>query len=268
MARKRMISPEIWASSSFAELNNFAKLVFIGLISNADDEGKGEADPALLKSTLFPRDEKKRTADVKSALSEIARSTSTLFYSVEGKNYYILTKWKVYQKLDRPTPSKLPNPPDTMGERGRNTQNQNFVEDSTNTRQILDEGSPLIEKEEEKEENINIPPNSAGAREEDIPNGFNIKFNSFCEKWGISIDSSSPLIADFDFDKLDKEYSDSVTYLQDKDGHPFAQTLSWIVRNYLSILGHKYRDKTKSSNNEDKPKGYWDDSLDKLGRLD
>lgn len=156
MARKRMISPEIWASSSFAELSDFAKIVFIGLISNADDEGKGEADPALLKSTLFPRDEKKRAADVKSALSEIARSTSTLFYSVEGKNYYVLIKWKVYQKLDRPTPSKIPNPPNeqSVGERGSYMQNHDFDEGSTNTRRILDEGSPLIEQNRtEKEQN-------------------------------------------------------------------------------------------------------------------
>ena len=155
MARKRMISPEIWASSSFAELSDFAKIVYIGLISNADDEGKGEADPALLKSTLFPRDEKKRAADVKSALSEIARSTSTLFYSVEGKNYYVLTKWKVYQKLDRPTPSKIPNPPQdqSMGGSGRYTQNQILDEYSTNTRRVLDESSSL------KEENRNMNKN-------------------------------------------------------------------------------------------------------------
>lgn len=155
MARKRMISPEIWASSSFAELSDFAKIVFIGLISNADDEGKDESDAALLKSTLFPRDEKKRAADVKSALSEIARSTSTLFYSVEGKNYYVLTKWKVYQKLDRPTPSKIPNPPQeqSVGERGSFTQNQSFDEGSTNTRRMLDEGSTVIEKNRNKNKN-------------------------------------------------------------------------------------------------------------------
>ena len=46
MARRRMIAPEIWESSSFSKLSNFAKLIFIGLISNADDEGKGIADPA------------------------------------------------------------------------------------------------------------------------------------------------------------------------------------------------------------------------------
>lgn len=138
-----MISPEIWRSSSFAELSDFAKIVFIGLISNADDEGRGESDPALLKSTLFPRDEKKRVADVKSALSEIARSTSTFFYSVEGKDYYVLTKWKIYQKLDRPTPSKFPSPPaqQAVGERGNYMQNQGFDECSTSTRRMLDEDS-------------------------------------------------------------------------------------------------------------------------------
>ena len=152
MARKRMISPEIWESSSFAELSDFAKIVFIGLISNADDAGKGEANAALLKSKLFPRDEKKRAADVKSALSEIARSTSTLFYSVEGHDYYALTTWKRWQKLDRPTPSKIPDPPtgQSVGERGNYTQNPILDEYSTNTRRILDEGSTLIEKNRNK----------------------------------------------------------------------------------------------------------------------
>lgn len=184
MARKRMISPEIWASSSFAELTDFAKIVFIGLISNADDEGKGESDPALLKSTLFPRDEKKRAADVKSALSEIARSTSTLFYSVEGKNYYVLTKWKVYQKLDRPTPSKIPDPPQdqNVGERGSYTQNQQLDEGSTNTRRGLDESSTLIEKNMNKNR---IEERDARARVR-IPTLEEI--TDYCEKRGRKVD--------------------------------------------------------------------------------
>lgn len=173
MARKRMISPEIWESSSFAELSDFAKIVFIGLISNADDAGKGEANAALLKSKLFPRDEKKRVADVKSALSEIARSTSTLFYSVEGHDYYVLTTWKRWQKLDRPTPSKIPDPPQeqSVGERGDYTQNPQLDEGSTNTRRILDEGSPLEKNRIEKNriEDINkINKNNIRARAREV----------------------------------------------------------------------------------------------------
>lgn len=142
-----MISPEIWESSSFSKLSDFAKLVFIGLFSNADDSGKGSADAGLLKSKLFPRDEKKRVTDITNALSEIARNMSINFYEVEGNNYYILTAWRKWQKIDRPTPSKLPNPPETMGERGRTTQNSSFDEGSTSNQRGLDEGSSLNEIE-------------------------------------------------------------------------------------------------------------------------
>lgn len=57
MARRRMIVPEIWQSESFAQLSILAKLVFIGLFSNADDEGRGIANPVYIKSILFPYDD-------------------------------------------------------------------------------------------------------------------------------------------------------------------------------------------------------------------
>ena len=92
MARKRMLSPDIWESQSFSSLSDLSKIVFIGLISLADDDGRGKANPAFIKSTLFPYDENRRVAEVKSALSQIARCTSTQFYSVNGNDYYFLKK--------------------------------------------------------------------------------------------------------------------------------------------------------------------------------
>ena len=44
MARKRMIDPGIWQSEDFAKMSTLGKLVFIGLFSNADDEGRGRAN--------------------------------------------------------------------------------------------------------------------------------------------------------------------------------------------------------------------------------
>lgn len=148
MARKRMISPEIWESSSFSKLTDFAKLIFIGLISNADDEGKGKANPGYIRSKLFPNDEERRVTDIKKALSDIALTMSITFYEVNGDSLYHLTNWARWQKIDRPTPSKFPNPPkeQSAGERGSCMQNQDFDDGSTNTRRILDDGSPLIEK--------------------------------------------------------------------------------------------------------------------------
>lgn len=54
MARKRMIDPNIWDSEDFGKLSDLSKLVFIGLFSLADDEGRGRCNPGYLKSKLFP----------------------------------------------------------------------------------------------------------------------------------------------------------------------------------------------------------------------
>ena len=173
MARKRMISPEIWESSSFSKLSDFAKLIFIGLISNADDEGKGKANPGYIRSKLFPNDEERRVTDIKKALSEIALTMSIKLYEVNGDSLYLLTNWARWQKIDRPTPSKFPDPPkeQSVGERGDSTQNQDFGEGSTNTRRGLDEGSSLIEKnriEQKGIEELNKNNNTQCARAREV----------------------------------------------------------------------------------------------------
>lgn len=111
MARKRMISPSMWESLSFSELSDFAKLVFISLISHADDEGRGVAKAGTVTSFTFPNDENKRVADVKKALSEIALKMSVQFYSIDGRDYYVMTNWLDYQTINKPTKSKFPPPP-------------------------------------------------------------------------------------------------------------------------------------------------------------
>lgn len=108
MARKRMIDPGIWQSEDFSKLSTLAKLVFIGLFSNADDEGRGRAKAAYIKSTLFPYDEGMRVIDIDKTLSEIASNMSVTFYLHDENEYYSLDKWDKWQKVDKPTPSNLP----------------------------------------------------------------------------------------------------------------------------------------------------------------
>jgi len=108
MARKRMIDPNIWQSEDFGRLSNLAKIVFIGLFSLADDEGRGRANPMYLKSNLFPYNEDMRSADIEKALSEISSNMSVNFYSCDGSSYYSLSSWYTFQKIEKPTDSKLP----------------------------------------------------------------------------------------------------------------------------------------------------------------
>lgn len=162
MARKRMLSPDIWESESFSSLSDFQKIVFIGLISLADDEGRGKANPSYIKSTLFPYDENRRVAEVKSALSQIARCTSTQFYNVNGSEYYFLSSWTKWQKIDKPSKSKLPPPPKSDADSGvgallpESEKNTKFDEYSTNTPRTFDESSTI---KKNKNKNINTTTN-------------------------------------------------------------------------------------------------------------
>lgn len=108
MARKRMISPDIWQSEDFSKLSTLAKIVFIGMFSNADDEGRGRGKAVYLKSIIFPYDEDIRVADVDKTLSEISSNMSVIFYSHNENIYYELTNWKIWQKVEKPQSSKIP----------------------------------------------------------------------------------------------------------------------------------------------------------------
>lgn len=159
MARRRMIDPNIWQSEDFARLSTLAKLVFIGLFSQADDEGRGRAKPIYIKSILFPYDEKVRLIDIETALSEIALNLSVTFYSADnGNEYYSLDNWGNWQTIDKPKPSKIPSPngfesiPGFIGD-----------ESATNPRRVGDE-SRLKEKKEKEEEGKGNKENETRAR--------------------------------------------------------------------------------------------------------
>ena len=153
MARKRMVDPGIWQSEDFGKLSNLAKIVFIGLFSLADDEGRGRCNPVYLKSTLFPYNEDMRSADIEKALFEISSNMSVVFYSCDGNNYYSLLSWDTFQKIDKPTNSKIPD----------------FDETDKEIRRIFVEGSPsdsrgfvlnknIIKKKKNRIEKVFVPP--------------------------------------------------------------------------------------------------------------
>lgn len=125
MARKRMIDPSIWINEDFGTLSILGKLIFIGLFSNADDEGRGKASPAYIKAVLFPYNDDLRISDVEKTLQEVSSKMSVIFYSCDGNMYYTLTSWNTFQKIDKSTESKIPN----------------YDEENSNIRRLFGEGS-------------------------------------------------------------------------------------------------------------------------------
>lgn len=281
MARKRMISPEIWENEGFGELSMLAKVLFIGMISQADDDGKGVLSPQLLKSRILPYDEL-RIADVDKALNEIGHNLSAglssetdedkalnerghklsvVFYEVEGKRYYLFENWRKWQTINRPIPSKLPNPPVADGEGGGIHSHEDFSDNSVSTHTQLNECS-CPNKKYINENNIT---HTARTREDDslhleelkelpsktIDEDFSKRFSAFVTRWNIEVDTNSPLLADFDYGKLDEAFSKSEKFLQRYSSYKF---LSWIVKNYNSIIKGKYDDHKKEEGAEGKSK--------------
>jgi hypothetical protein len=123
MPRKRQIDPEIWKDPDFIRLTFRQRLLFIGLFSNADDEGLIEADYAHVKAAIFPADvyqEMEYDTDLemlqqvscqrKNGQNVEKKSTLVVLYFADGRPIIWLTKWFRYQIIDHPTRSKLPRP--------------------------------------------------------------------------------------------------------------------------------------------------------------
>lgn len=167
MPRRRMIDPDIWQNENFSELSILARLVFIGMFSNADDEGKGRAKPAYIKSTVFIYDENIRVSDIKKTLQEIGSKMSVTFYTSNGNEYYRLDNWSKWQRVDKPQPSKIPDPPQGLEnkEQDKISDSDIILEVHTNNSRIIPESFSPKRKEEKrnlKQEKPPISPQGVG----------------------------------------------------------------------------------------------------------
>ena len=94
-----MIKPDIWIDEGFLNLSIQARLLFIGMISGADDEGRGLATDRCLKAKVFPSDDV-TLEQVRGFRGELADNVNVQFYEVDGREYYQMAKWKDHQKVE------------------------------------------------------------------------------------------------------------------------------------------------------------------------
>jgi uncharacterized phage protein (TIGR02220 family) len=106
MARKRMIDPEFWSDEEIGAWSFAARLFYIGLWNFSDDEGRFKAPNALLKAQIFPYEQR---IDIEKLKKELNHKIQ--WYEVEGLQYGFIRNFLKHQKIERPTESKLPTPP-------------------------------------------------------------------------------------------------------------------------------------------------------------
>ena len=118
MARKRMLSPEFWTDEKLGDCTRDERLLFMGLISQADDEGRGQGNPKLVKALVFPYDDDITTNMTASMLKRLAAMKLIALYD-DGcdHQYYWLPRFLKHQVINKPIPSKLPSPPTNIAKK-------------------------------------------------------------------------------------------------------------------------------------------------------
>lgn len=115
MARARNIKPGFFANEYLAELSPHARLLFIGLWTEADREGRLEWRPKKIRAAIFPYED----VDIYALMDELEGCPDkVVFRYCQGDASYIqITNWHRHQKPHiREAESKIPAP-DTYPEK-------------------------------------------------------------------------------------------------------------------------------------------------------
>ena len=107
MSRYRSFPTNLFFVPKFEALSSDTlRLIYIGIILDADDYGRGIASVSILGRKLAqPPD------IVERALSELEQQGFVECYEVEEEHYYYVCNWFKLQKLSKPTNSGYPPSP-------------------------------------------------------------------------------------------------------------------------------------------------------------
>lgn len=107
MPRIRTIKPEFWADEKLAPMRPIERLVFLGLISMADDAGRLVDSIKAIDGFVFPMTEDSSKASIES-LNRLGRIVR--YKSESGQHLIQITNWKTHQKVVNPSSYVLPAP--------------------------------------------------------------------------------------------------------------------------------------------------------------
>jgi hypothetical protein len=107
MARIRSIKPDAFLSESLSSIPRGARWTFAGLWTYLDDEGRGRADARLIHAALYAIDDTTTIQDVADDLDDLEKLGAICRYEAGGRTYIHATGWH-HQKINRPTPSRVP----------------------------------------------------------------------------------------------------------------------------------------------------------------
>ena len=111
MPRIRSVKPSFWGDEKIAELSRDARLLFIGLVSLADDDGRFLASHQSIAGYIFPNDHDITHKKLSAWLDELAYQGLVTLYDKGRIRYGAIPKFRKHQRISHPQESTLPPPP-------------------------------------------------------------------------------------------------------------------------------------------------------------
>lgn len=107
----RILKESITTSQKLAKLSHFEFRLWVGLITQADDYGCGDARAAIVRNFVFPLQEDVTTKEVERAMKRLEKADCIRIYKVDGMPYFWFPNWLEHQRLRNHKP-KFPQPPE------------------------------------------------------------------------------------------------------------------------------------------------------------
>jgi hypothetical protein len=118
MPRIRTLKPESLQHRKVGRLTDRQFRLWVGMITQADDEGRLVADAGQLRLLFFGYHPRVTETDVEQAMLALGAVGLIRLYTVAGVQYADLPSWHDHQVIDRPKPSKLPPYDESSSTRG------------------------------------------------------------------------------------------------------------------------------------------------------
>jgi DnaD/phage-associated family protein len=243
-----MIDPNIWESEDVAKLNFMGRLLLIGMFSNADDYGKGRANPTYLRSTVFKYDDIPIN-EIESAITTISRYINIIFYEIDGSKYYMFTNWDKWQNVQKPQESKIPDPPELVQNNSGISQESFQNQNGQREEKRKEEEEKGIEVEEEENESA-----AASSEFAKVIDAFNRNIHPVTP---VEAEKIHDWLKDMEPGVIIAAIGEAVTYSKRSMGYINAVLSSWLSLGIKTALAAEayLRDRANEKNNKNPSPG-------------
>lgn len=98
MPRIRSVHPGLFTDEAFVSVSQAARLLWIGIWTEADDQGLFEWKPLVLKMRLFPVD----NIEIGAVLEELTGADMVRRFTVDGRHYGAVRNFQRFQRPKKP----------------------------------------------------------------------------------------------------------------------------------------------------------------------